>query len=61
MDIVNKSKGNLKGEEIVDITTGVIKQKTTTLQSQGNVSVTSQGLDIPMTTKVTYVSAVKPA
>lgn len=60
MDIVNKSKGNLTGEEIVDLTTGVIKQKTTTLQSQGNVSVTSQGLDIPMVTKVTFVSAVKP-
>ncbi|MEO5783336.1 MAG: DUF6263 family protein [Ginsengibacter sp.] len=60
MDILNKSKGNLTGEEIVDITTGVIKQKTTTLESKGNVSVTSQGLDIPMTTKVTFVSAVKP-
>ncbi len=60
MDIANKSKGNLTGEEIVDLTTGVIKQKTTTLESQGNVSVTSQGLDIPMTTKITFVSVVKP-
>ena len=61
MDIVNKSKGNLKGEEIVDITTGVIKQKITTLESQGFVSIVSQGMDIPMVTKVTFVSSAKPA
>jgi hypothetical protein len=61
MDIANKSKGNLTGEAIVDIATGVIKQKTTTLESQGSVSVVSQGLDIPMTTKVTFVSSAKPA
>ena len=60
MDIVNKSKGNLKGEEIVDITTGVIKQKITTLESQGFVSIVSQGMDIPMVTKVTFVSSAKP-
>ncbi len=61
IDVANKSKGNLTGEEIVDITTGVIKQKTTTLESQGTISVVSQGLDIPMTTKVTFVSTAKPA
>ena len=61
MDIVNKSKGNLSGEEIVDITTGVIKQRTTTLESQGTVSVELQGMEIPMTTKVVFVSSVKPS
>ena len=61
MDILNKSQGNLTGEEIVDITTGVIKQKTTTLESQGTVSVASQGMEIPMSTKVLFVSSVKPA
>ena len=61
IDVANKSKGSLTGEEIVDITTGVIKQKTTTLESQGTISVVSQGLDIPMTTKVTFVSTAKPA
>ena len=61
MDILNKSKGNLTGEEIVDITTGVIKQKTTTLKSQGTVSIESQGMEIPMTTQVIFASSVKPA
>ena len=61
MDILNKSKGNLSGEEIVDITTGVIKQRTTTLESQGTVSVELQGMEIPMTTKVVFVSSVKPS
>lgn len=61
MNILNKSKGNLNGEEIVDITTGVIKQKTTTLESQGTISIESQKLEIPMTTKVVFASSVKPA
>jgi hypothetical protein len=61
MDIVNKSKGNLKGEEILDITTGVIKERTTTLESAGTISIESQGFEIPMTTKVTFVSSVKSA
>ena len=61
MNILNKSKGNLSGEEIVDITTGVIKQRITTLDSQGIVLIESQGMEIPMTTKVIFVSSVKPA
>lgn len=60
MDIVNRSKGNLIGEETFDITTGVIKERTTTLESTGNISIEAQGLEIPMTTKVTFVSTVKP-
>lgn len=59
MDIVNKSKGKVTGEEIVDITTGVIKQRTTTLESAGTIQ--AQGFEIPMTTKITFVSTVKPA
>ncbi|MDB5200338.1 MAG: hypothetical protein JWO92_2301 [Chitinophagaceae bacterium] len=61
MNIVNKSKGNLKGEEILDITTGIIKEKNTTLESSGTVSIEAQGLEIPMTTKVMFSSSVKPA
>ena len=59
MDIVNKSKGKISGEEIVDITTGVIKQRTTTLETSGTMQ--AQGFEIPMTSKITFVSAVKPA
>lgn len=60
MDIVNKSKGNLSGEEIVDITSGLIKQRTTTLESTGTVLITAQSLEIPMTTKITFKSTAKP-
>ena len=61
MDILNKSKGNLKGEEILDITTGVIKERITTLESAGTVSIEAQGLESPMSTKVIFSSSVKPA
>jgi len=61
MDILNRSKGNLTGEETLDITTGVIKERTTTLESAGTISIASQSLEIPMTTKVLFVSSVKPA
>ena len=61
MDIKNKSKGNLKGEEIIDITTGVIKERTTTLESTGTTSIQAQGMEIPMTTKITFVSSARPA
>ena len=59
IDIVNKSNGTLKGEEIMDITTGVIKERTTTLESSGTVE--AQGMEIPMTSKVTFTSSVRPA
>ena len=61
MEIVNRSKGNLKGEEIIDINTGVIKERATTLESTGTTIIQAQGLEIPMTTKVTFVSSAKPA
>ena len=61
MDFQNKSKGNITGEEIIDITTGIIKQRKTTVESTGTVSVKSQGLEIPMTTKIISVSSVKPS
>ena len=61
MDIINRSKGNLKGEEIIDINTGVIKERTTTLESTGTTLIQAQGLEIPMTTKVTFVSSARPA
>lgn len=61
MDFQNKSKGNITGEEIIDITTGVIKERKTTVESTGTVSVQSQGLEIPMTTKIISVSSVKPS
>ncbi|HUS00239.1 MAG TPA: DUF6263 family protein [Chitinophagaceae bacterium] len=61
MDIVTKSKGNLNGEEIIDITTGIIKERTTTLESTGTVSIQAQGIEIPTSTKIKFVSSVKPS
>ena len=61
MDIVNKSRGNLKGEQILDITSGIIKERHTTLETSGTVSLVAQGIEIPMTTKIIFTSTVKPA
>lgn len=59
IDIINKSKGTIKGEEILDISTGVIKERTTVLESAGTVE--AQGMQIPMTSKITFTSGAKPA
>lgn len=57
MEISSKSSGKITGEEIVDLKTGLIKQKTTTLESSGNME--AMGQEIPMTTRLTSVSTVK--
>ena len=57
MDVTNKSNGIMTGEEIVDVKTGIVKQKTTNLESSGSVQ--TMGMDIPMKTKFTAVSTVK--
>ena len=57
MDVTNKSNGIMTGEEIVDVKTGILKQKTTNLESSG--SVRAMGMDIPMKTKFTAISTVK--
>lgn len=45
------------GETIVDITTGIVKQKTTTIDGTGSAD--AMGQAIPMTTKITTTSTVK--
>src|SRR5258706_6736803 len=57
MDVTNKSNGTMTGEEVVDIKTGIIKQRTTTLESTGSMQ--AMGQDIPIKTKVIAVSTVK--
>lgn len=57
MEISSKTTGKITGEEIVDLKTGLIKQRTTTLESSGNME--AMGQEIPMTTKLTSVSTVK--
>jgi hypothetical protein len=57
MDVTNKSNGTMTGEEIVDVKTGIIKQRTTTLESTGSMQ--AMGQDIPIKTKFTAVGTVK--
>lgn len=47
----------LSGEILVDITTGIVKQRTLTMEGAGNADV--MGQSIPMVTKVTTTSAIK--
>ncbi len=57
MEISGNSTGKLKGEEVVDLKTGLVKQRTTTLESSGNMQ--AMGQEIPMTTKLISVSTAK--
>ena len=61
MNFINRLKGNLSGEEMVDLKTGVIKERITTLESTGIVLLEAQAMEIPMTTKITFSSFVKPS
>ncbi len=57
MEISGNSTGKLKGEEVVDLKTGLVKHRTTTLESSGNMQ--AMGQEIPMTTKLISVSTAK--
>lgn len=57
MEISSKTTGTLKGEETVDINTGIVKQRTTTIESKGNIE--AMGQNLPMSTKLTTVTSVK--
>ncbi len=58
-EVSNKSNGKMSGEEIVDLKTGIIKQRNTTIESTGKVE--AMGQEIPTTTKVTAESTMKSA
>lgn len=57
VSVNTKTKGTIKGEEIVDVKTGVVKQRTTTVESTGKSE--AMGQEIPTTTKLTTVTTVK--
>ena len=57
MEVTTKTKGTIIGEEIVDVQSGVLKSRTTTIETNGTVS--AQGMDIPMNNKMTSVVTVK--
>ena len=57
VEISTKTKGKMKGEETVDTRSGVLKTRNTTLETSGVVS--AQGMEIPMTSKITSLVSVK--
>ena len=57
MQITVTSDGKISGEGTVDMTTGILKQKTTQMNSTGSAEV--MGQSIPMITKSTSVVTVK--
>ena len=57
VEVSTKLKGKMKGEEIVDIKSGILKTRNTITETSGIVS--AQGMDIPMTSKITSAVSVK--
>lgn len=57
MEINVSMDGNLTGEGIVDISTGLLKQRTVVMDATGSAEV--MGQSIPVTTKVTTTTTVK--
>lgn len=53
-----KSSEKAAGQITVDKTTGLLKQKTATVETSGTIS--AQGMDIPVTDKTTLTIIVKP-
>lgn len=58
MEINVTMDGNLSGEGVVDMNTGILKQKTMILDGIGSAEV--MGQSIPVTTKITTTTTVKP-
>ena len=57
MEINVTMEGKLSGEGIVDMATGIIREKTTTLDGTGSAEM--MGQSIPVTTKITTKTTVK--
>ena len=58
MEINTNTNGKFTGEEIVNITTGVISQNNTTAEASGTIKV--MGQEIPTSVKATSATTVKP-
>ena len=57
MEITTKTTGKFSGEEIVDITTGVIQSNTSTVDASGIIGV--MGQELPTSSKITSTTTVK--
>jgi len=56
-DVTIVMDSKISSDNIVDLTTGLIKEKRTTVEGKGNLG--AAGQEMPMTTKVTSVTTVK--
>jgi Family of unknown function (DUF6263) len=56
MEVTNTSTGKITGDATVDITSGIVKLRTTTLKTTGIVE--AMGQEIPVTTKITSTTTV---
>lgn len=57
MEVVSKTTGKISGEQTVDLKSGLIKSRNTTVDSNGNIE--AMGQVIPMTSKLNAVTTVK--
>jgi len=57
MEVTNNSTGTFSGDMVIDIKTGIVKQRNTTIETTGTVEV--MGQQIPMSTKVTSQTTIK--
>jgi len=57
MEINVNMEGKLSGEGIVDMSTGLVKQRTTVMDGVGTAEIMGQSM--PVTTKVTTITTVK--
>ncbi len=57
MEMTNVAKGTFTGEEVVDITTGVIQSQNMVINSDGNIEV--MGQELPTSSKVTSTTTIK--
>ena len=57
MEVNVSMDAKLSGESVVDISTGIVKQKTLNMDGTGTAEM--MGQSIPMTTKVTSTTTVK--
>jgi hypothetical protein len=56
-ELSSKSTGKINGEETVDLKTGLIRQRNTTIQSSGKLI--AMGQEIPVTTTIIGTSTIK--
>jgi len=57
MPVKTTQAGTVKGEMLVDVATGILKEKKTTVESKGTLEM--MGQQVPMTSKLSFTTTVK--